>query len=95
MLVYKTSKYGRKQIIYKDYVFNRHVARDNLTYWRCSQFAVYRCKARLKTIKDNTVQVLNGNHNHEVIREPRAYGALKEIKRQQKLLNEMNTGQST
>lgn len=85
--MFRTSKYGRRQIIYQDYVFNRHVTRNRLTYWRCSQFAVFRCRARIKTVND-VVQMFSGNHNHEVIREQRPYGALKEIKRQQSLANQ-------
>lgn len=82
--MFRESKYGHQQIIYNDYVFNRHVVRDELIYWRCSQFAVFRCKARIKTNKEN-MTVLNGVHNHEVIKGQRQYGALKEIKRQQRL----------
>ncbi|XP_017846802.1 modifier of mdg4 isoform X4 [Drosophila busckii] len=70
------SKYGTKQIILKQHTFNRHITREDVTYWRCSQFAVLRCRARLKT-KMDTLTVLNGEHNHEVILKARKYGSLK------------------
>ncbi|XP_020813483.1 modifier of mdg4-like isoform X23 [Drosophila serrata] len=31
------SKYGTKQIMLKQHTFNRHICRDDVTYWRCSQ----------------------------------------------------------
>lgn len=82
----KISKNGRQQLVYREHTFNRHVVRDRpnqaqtITYWRCSQFAVYRCRARCKTQNGRTY-LLNESHNHDVVREPRKYGALKEIKR--------------
>lgn len=84
--VLKISKNGRQQLVYREHTFNRHVVRDrpnranSITYWRCSQFAVYRCRARCKTQNGRTY-LLNELHNHDVVREPRKYGALKEIKR--------------
>ncbi|XP_017119636.2 modifier of mdg4-like isoform X13 [Drosophila elegans] len=59
------SKYGTKQIMLKQHTFNRHICRDDVTYWRCSQFAVLRCRARLKT-KQDTLTILNSEHNHEI-----------------------------
>eukprot|EP00099_Drosophila_melanogaster_P028704 NP_732628.1 modifier of mdg4, isoform P [Drosophila melanogaster] len=70
------SKYGTKQIMLKQHTFNRHICRDDVTYWRCSQFAVLRCRARLKT-KLDTLTILNSEHNHEVITKARKYGSLK------------------
>ncbi|XP_044313229.1 modifier of mdg4-like isoform X8 [Drosophila rhopaloa] len=70
------SKYGTKQIMLKQHTFNRHICRDDVTYWRCSQFAVLRCRARLKT-KLDTLTILNSEHNHEVISKARKYGSLK------------------
>ncbi|XP_060650271.1 modifier of mdg4-like isoform X4 [Drosophila nasuta] len=70
------SKYGTKQIMLKQHTFNRHITRDDVTYWRCSQFAVLRCRARLKT-KQDTLTILNSEHNHEVITKARKYGSLK------------------
>lgn len=70
------SKYGTKQIMLKQHTFNRHITREDVTYWRCSQFAVLRCRARLKT-KLDTLTVLNCEHNHEVISKARKYGSLK------------------
>ncbi|KAH8280938.1 hypothetical protein KR054_005370, partial [Drosophila jambulina] len=70
------SKYGTKQIMLKQHTFNRHICRDDVTYWRCSQFAVLRCRARLKT-KQDTLTILNSEHNHEVILKARKYGSLK------------------
>lgn len=90
--VLKISKNGRQQLIYREHTFNRHVVRDrpneanSITYWRCSQFAVYRCRARCKTQNGRTY-LLNESHNHDVVREPRKYGALKEIKRKMSLEN--------
>lgn len=57
------------------------MARENITYWRCSQFAVFRCRARVK-ITNSEMVIVSDKHNHDVIRAPRRYGALKEIKRQ-------------
>ncbi|XP_034661573.1 modifier of mdg4-like isoform X6 [Drosophila subobscura] len=70
------SKYGTRQIMLKQHTFNRHICRDDVTYWRCSQFAVLRCRARLKT-KSDTLTILNSEHNHEVISKARKYGSLK------------------
>lgn len=70
------SKYGTKQIMLKQHTFNRHITREDVTYWRCSQFAVLRCRARLKT-KLDTLTILNSEHNHEVISKARKYGSLK------------------
>lgn len=77
--VFIVSKYGTKQLLLKQHTFNRHVSREDVTYWRCSQFAVLRCRARIKT-KGNTLTVLNSDHNHEVIIQPRKYGSLKSMK---------------
>lgn len=83
----KVSSNGRQQLILNEHAFNRHVVRDRpnsedtITYWRCSQFPVYKCRARCKTQNGKTY-LLNEKHNHDVIREQRKYGALKEIKRQ-------------
>ncbi|XP_004530733.1 modifier of mdg4 isoform X3 [Ceratitis capitata] len=74
--VFVVSKYGTKQLVLKQHTFNRHVCREEVTYWRCSQFAVLRCRARIKT-KGNTLTVLNSEHNHEVITKARKYGSLK------------------
>lgn len=88
----RISKNGRQQLVYREHTFNRHVVRDrpnqanSITYWRCSQFAVFRCRARCKTQNGRTY-LLNETHNHDVVREPRKYGALKEIKRQISLEN--------
>ncbi|XP_026845082.1 modifier of mdg4 isoform X9 [Drosophila persimilis] len=73
------SKYGTRQIMLKQHTFNRHICRDDVTYWRCSQFAVLRCRARLKT-KSDTLTILNSEHNHEVITKARKYGSLKRQK---------------
>ncbi|XP_030374917.1 modifier of mdg4-like isoform X9 [Scaptodrosophila lebanonensis] len=70
------SKYGTKQIMLKQHTFNRHITREDVTYWRCSQFAVLKCRARLKT-KSGTLTILNSEHNHEVITKARKYGSLK------------------
>lgn len=70
------SKYGTRQLVLKRHTFNRHVKRESITYWRCSQFAVLRCKARIKT-NGTTLTVLNPEHNHEVISKSRSYGSLK------------------
>ncbi|XP_073819436.1 modifier of mdg4-like isoform X4 [Musca autumnalis] len=77
--VFVVSKYGTKQLLLKQHTFNRHVIREDVTYWRCSQFAVLRCKARIKT-KGQTLTVLNSDHNHEVITQARKYGSLKNLK---------------
>ena len=80
--VFVVSKYGTKQLLLKQHTFNRHVTREDVTYWRCSQFAVLRCRARIKT-KGNILTVLNSEHNHEVITQARKYGSLKSLKAQQ------------
>lgn len=80
--VFVVSKYGTKQLILKQHTFNRHVSREEVTYWRCSQFAVLRCRARIKT-KGNILTVLNSEHNHEVITQARKYGSLKTLKAEQ------------
>ncbi|KAM7363394.1 modifier of mdg4 isoform 4-T4 [Cochliomyia hominivorax] len=80
--VFIVSKYGTKQLLLKQHTFNRHVTREDVTYWRCSQFAVLRCRARIKT-KSNILTVLNGEHNHEVITQARKYGSLKSFKAEQ------------
>lgn len=76
------SKYGTLQLTYDQHVFNRHVRRESITYWRCSQFAVLRCRARIKTCFGK-MTLLNVEHNHPIITETRKYGSLKEIKRRQ------------
>lgn len=80
--VFVVSKYGTKQLLLKQHTFNRHVTREDVTYWRCSQFAVLRCRARIKT-KGNILTVLNSEHNHEVITQARKYGSLKILKAEQ------------
>lgn len=74
-----TSKYGSKQLVHNNYVFNRHVFRGDITYWRCTQYSVYKCRARIRT-KNERVDVLNPEHNHAVITEPRKYGSLKNMR---------------
>lgn len=83
--VFRMNKNSRRQLVHREHVFNRHVVRDNLTYWRCSQFSVCRCPARIKTKFDTVMTVLNVEHNHDVVRAPRAYGALKKMKREMQL----------
>lgn len=78
--VFIESKFGTKQLLYNDHTFNRHVTRDDITYWRCSQFPVFRCRARVKS-SSNYLTILNPVHNHEIIKEIRKYGSLKDIKR--------------
>uniref|UniRef100_A0A1A9ZT79 FLYWCH-type domain-containing protein n=1 Tax=Glossina pallidipes TaxID=7398 RepID=A0A1A9ZT79_GLOPL len=77
--IFVVSKYGTKQLVLKQHTFNRHVSREDVTYWRCSQFAVLRCRARIKT-KGNILTILNCEHNHEVITKARKYGSLKNMK---------------
>lgn len=87
--IYQQSKYGTRQLKFNGHVFNRHVLRQNITYWRCSQFAVLRCRARIKTSSneygsgDSGMTLLNIEHNHPIITETRRYGSLKEIKQRQ------------
>lgn len=78
------SKYGTQQLCYERHIFNRHVCRQNIIYWRCTQFAVLRCRARIKTHQDQ-MTLLNIEHNHPIITEGRKYGELKEFKRRQQL----------
>lgn len=73
------SKFGTRQLLYDNHLFNRHVHRNGITYWRCTQFCVFRCRARVKS-KADTLTILNGLHNHEVVTETRKYGSLKYIK---------------
>lgn len=80
-----TSKYGTKQLLYKQHTFNRHVCREEIIYWRCAQFAVLRCKARIRT-KNNVLTILNDIHNHEIITKARKYGSLKKLADEQREL---------
>lgn len=86
------SKYGTQQLCYEQHIFNRHVCRQNLTYWRCTQFAVLRCRARIKTHLDQ-MTLLNVEHNHPIITEGRKYGELKEFRRRQQQLESSTAGQ--
>lgn len=81
ILSYINTKYGTKQLVFNQHAFNRHVCRENIIYWRCAQFAVLRCRARLKTCL-GTLTILNQVHNHSVITEARKYGSLKAMKQQ-------------
>lgn len=88
--MFVTSKYGTKQLLYNNHTFNRHVSRQNVTYWRCSQFPVLKCRARIRTFEDDLEQIMTlhkVDHNHPVIMQ-RKYGSLKKIK-QQLLMNEI------
>ncbi|XP_062556560.1 modifier of mdg4-like isoform X40 [Armigeres subalbatus] len=76
---YVLSKCGTIQIRHRGHLFNRHVQRDDIIYWRCSQFCVYKCRARLKSVLE-TFSILNEEHNHPVVASPRAYGSLKRLK---------------
>lgn len=82
---FKKTKYGTNQLLFNQYSFNRHVRRESIIYWRCTQFAVLRCRARLKT-SHGTLTVLNQEHNHPVIKEARKYGSLKAFKQDQQTL---------
>lgn len=77
----RRNRNGREQLVYNGHTFNRHVVRNDLTYWRCTQFSALRCRARCKT-KANLTYLLNDEHNHDILSEPRKYGALKELQRQ-------------
>lgn len=77
---YITTKYGTQQLCYKGYQFNRHVTRKEIIYWRCTQFVIYKCRARVKTDGKQTF-VLNGEHNHDIITGHRQYGSLKKLKK--------------
>lgn len=87
------SKYGTQQLCYERHIFNRHVCRQNLTYWRCTQFAVLRCRARIKTHLDQ-MTLLNVEHNHPIITEGRKYGELKEFRRRQQQLESASSSSS-
>ncbi|XP_065073032.1 uncharacterized protein LOC135697344, partial [Ochlerotatus camptorhynchus] len=76
---YVISKCGTVQLRHMGHLFNRHVKRDSIIYWRCSQFAVFKCRARIKTVADEFVMI-NVQHNHEVVTTPRSYGSLKRLK---------------
>ncbi|XP_062706885.1 uncharacterized protein LOC134283962 isoform X1 [Aedes albopictus] len=78
---YVISKCGTVQLRHNGHLFNRHVKRDDITYWRCSQFTVYKCRARIKSVLEEFF-MLNVEHNHQVVASPRAYGSLKRLKQQ-------------
>ncbi|XP_055585500.1 uncharacterized protein LOC129738340, partial [Uranotaenia lowii] len=79
--IFVQSKCGTVQLRHQGHLFNRHVKRQSIIYWRCSQFTVYKCRARIKTVNDDFVMI-NVDHNHEVISTPRTYGSLKRLKQQ-------------
>lgn len=85
--IFIQTKYGSQQLCYERHLFNRHVCRQNIIYWRCTQFAVLRCRARIKT-HDDQMTLLNPEHNHPIITEGRKYGELKELRRQQQELQQ-------
>lgn len=76
---FTTTKYGTQQLNYGGHRYNRHVQRDAITYWRCSQYGLLKCRARIKTV-NNTFYDSAGSHNHEIIKGTRKYGTAKRIK---------------
>lgn len=71
------SKYNTWQLKYQGHLFNQHVKRDGIIYYRCTQYAPLRCRARV-TLKNN-ILVESNEHNHEIIDKTRKYGTLKRL----------------
>uniref|UniRef100_A0A336LHW6 CSON002390 protein n=2 Tax=Culicoides sonorensis TaxID=179676 RepID=A0A336LHW6_CULSO len=73
------SKYNTLQLKYEGHLFNQHVKRDGIIYYRCTQYAPLRCRARV-TLKNNTLIHSIHEHNHHIIDKQRKYGSLKALK---------------
>ncbi|XP_039436687.1 uncharacterized protein LOC120418380 [Culex pipiens pallens] len=67
------------QVRHGGHLFNKHVVRGTMVYWRCSQHQVFKCKARLKS-DGSDFFIFNDTHCHEVVPAPRSYGSLKRLK---------------
>lgn len=75
------TKYGTLQLKHEGHLFNRHVQREGIVYYRCTQYAPLKCRARLK-IRNGVMSELTTVHNHPIYNGPRKYGTLKQIKQE-------------
>lgn len=80
-----TTRHGSQQLNVDGHRFNKHIVRDHITYWRCSEYGLLKCRARVKTINDNFFGS-SGVHNHELISAPRKYGVAKKIRAEREQL---------
>lgn len=78
-----------------NYFFNlRHSVAGNAVFWRCCNYKILGCKARLKTRlckgekygvdrnfddENQMVEIVSSEHNHEIITERRKKGEIKNI----------------
>lgn len=86
------SKYNTWQLKYGGHLFNQHVKRDNITYYRCTQYAPLRCRARV-TLKNDMLIDSEHKHNHEIIEKTRKYGSLKRLLAEKKREGQEHHGQ--
>ncbi|XP_001654651.2 modifier of mdg4 isoform X33 [Aedes aegypti] len=78
---YVSSRKGTPQLMIDDHCYSRQRVRQRTIRWRCVQFKALHCMARATTDRQNSGQLISvdGVHNHEVIRERRKNGELREL----------------
>ncbi|XP_039436689.1 uncharacterized protein LOC120418381 [Culex pipiens pallens] len=78
---YVISRKGTPQLMIDGHCYSRQRVRDRTIRWRCVQFKPLNCMARATTERQNGGKLISisGQHNHDLIRERRKNGELKEL----------------
>lgn len=86
---YIASCKGTPQLVIDGFPFTRHRVRDKTVYWRCVQFRILKCHARMRTKLEDEVsnknydtikqqiEIVQNDHNHGILNERRKRGTLK------------------
>ena len=58
-----TNNKGGQKLCFEGYMYNQHIAKQNVIYWRCVERS-NRCKGRLQTSSQRENPLLTSDHNH-------------------------------
>ncbi|KAL9693043.1 hypothetical protein quinque_012328 [Culex quinquefasciatus] len=75
---YCRSTKGSLQLLFEGFPYTRHSCKGGKEYWRCVQFKSLGCRSRVRTCNER-IETVEFEHNHELVRERRKKGALKQL----------------
>ncbi|XP_058451124.1 modifier of mdg4-like isoform X17 [Malaya genurostris] len=78
---YVASRKGTPQLMIEGHCYSRQRVRDRTIRWRCVQSKALNCMARATTnrINGGKIMSISGRHNHQLIKERRKNGELREL----------------
>ena len=104
MLIRSRGNCFNYKLIFIQFSFNlRHSVVGNAVFWRCCNYKILGCKARLKTRlrkgekygvdrnfddENQMVEVVSSEHNHEIITERRKKGEIKNLNKFKEIVKE-------